>query len=88
MAQVCMRNGVAFAALKSVSDRLFSKAQQEEYFNFPEAMKKLNAVVLPLGAAAAGGDGVMKDIASFQVDHTILSPGLYFSRADGPGPYL
>ena len=25
----------------------------------------------------------MKDIASFQVDHTILSPGLYFSRADG-----
>ena len=48
VAQVCMRNGVAFAALKSVSDRLFSKAQQEEYFNFPEAMKKLNAVVLPL----------------------------------------
>ena len=43
-----MRNGVTFAALKSVSDRLFSKAQQEEYFNFPEAMKKLNAVVLPL----------------------------------------
>ena len=26
----------------------------------------------------------MKDIASFQVDHTILTPGLYFSRADGP----
>ena len=26
----------------------------------------------------------MKDITSFQVDHTILTPGLYFSRADGP----
>lgn len=25
----------------------------------------------------------MQDIASFQVDHTILKPGLYFSRCDG-----
>lgn len=48
IAQVCLRNGVPFLALKSVSDRLFSEKQQDEYFNFPEAMAKLNEVVLPL----------------------------------------
>ena len=48
IAQVCLRNEVPFLALKSVSDRLFSEKQQDEYFNFPEAMAKLNEVVLPL----------------------------------------
>lgn len=46
-AQVCLRSGVKFLALKSVSDRLFSETQQDEYFNFPQAMQRLNAIVLP-----------------------------------------
>lgn len=48
VAQVCLRNQTPFLALKSVSDRLFSEKQQDEYFNFPEAMARLNEVVLPL----------------------------------------
>lgn len=48
VAQVCMRNETPFGAVKSVSDRLFSARQQNEYFNFPAAMRELNDVVLPL----------------------------------------
>ena len=47
IAQVCLRNEVRFAALKSVSDRLCQDNNAEEYFNYGEAMAKLNAVVLP-----------------------------------------
>ena len=47
IAQVCLRNGVRFAALKSVSDHLFSPRQAEEYFNFGEALETLGRVVLP-----------------------------------------
>ena len=51
VAQVCLRNGVKFTALKSVSDRLFQENSIDEYFNFREAMAKLNAVVLPFARA-------------------------------------
>ena len=51
IAQVCMRNGVKFTALKSVSDRLCQENNAEEYFNYGEAMAKLNAVVLPFARA-------------------------------------
>ena len=51
VAQVCLRNGVQFMALKSVSDRLCMENSPGEYFNFAEAMEKLNAVVLPLAKA-------------------------------------
>lgn len=45
-AQVCLRNGVAFMALKSVSDHLFSPAQEMEYQqNFQRAMEALDAAV-------------------------------------------
>ena len=47
IAQVCLRNEVKFTALKSVSDRLCQENNAEEYFNYGEAMAKLNAVVLP-----------------------------------------
>lgn len=47
IAQVCLRNGVKFTALKSVSDRLCRENNAEEYFNYGEAMAKLNGVVLP-----------------------------------------
>ncbi|WP_409967635.1 5'-methylthioadenosine/S-adenosylhomocysteine nucleosidase [Bengtsoniella intestinalis] len=47
-AQVAMRNNVPFIAVKSVSDRLFSTAQSDEYFDFPKAMEQLGAVMLPL----------------------------------------
>ena len=43
-AQVCCRCGVPFMALKSVSDCLTSK--HDYYFNFPMAMRDLNAAVL------------------------------------------
>lgn len=46
IAQVCLRNGVKFTALKSVSDRLCQENNAEEFFNYGEAMAKLNAVVL------------------------------------------
>ena len=51
VAQVCLRNGVKFTALKSVSDRLCQENNAEEYFNYGEAMEKLNAVVLPFARA-------------------------------------
>ena len=47
IAQVCLRNGIKFTALKSVSDRLCHENNADEFFNFPEAMAKLNAIVLP-----------------------------------------
>lgn len=51
MAQVCLRNGVGFAAVKSVSDHLFSENQAAEYFDFGQALENLGAVVLPLARA-------------------------------------
>ena len=53
IAQVCMRNGVKLTALKSVSDRLCQENNAEEYFNYGEAMAKLNSVVLPFARALA-----------------------------------
>ncbi len=44
IAQVCMRNDVAFLALKSVSDCLFGNDRYD--FNFPKAMENLNTVAL------------------------------------------
>lgn len=51
IAQVCLRNGVDFTALKSVSDRLCRENSAQEYFNFRQAMAKLNTVVLPFARA-------------------------------------
>lgn len=51
IAQVCLRNRVKFTALKSVSDRLCQENNAEEYFNYGEAMKKLNEIVLPFAKA-------------------------------------
>jgi adenosylhomocysteine nucleosidase len=48
IAQVCLRNGVGFAAVKSVSDHLFSDRQAEEYFDFGQALEAMGRVVLPL----------------------------------------
>ncbi len=54
-AQVCLRNGVKFTALKSVSDRLCHENNAGEYFNFGEAMEKLNTIVLPFAQALRDG---------------------------------
>ena len=51
IAQVCLRNGTRFVALKSVSDHLFSERQAEEYFDFGEALEALGRAVLPLAKA-------------------------------------
>lgn len=51
VAQTCLRNGVKFAALKSVSDHLFADNQAKEYFDFAQAMENLGKVVLPLAQA-------------------------------------
>ena len=51
IAQVCLRNGVKFAALKSVSDHLFADNQAEEYFDFGHALEELGKVVLPFALA-------------------------------------
>ena len=51
VAQVCLRGGVRFTALKSVSDRLCMENSADEYFRFGEAMAALNAVVLPFARA-------------------------------------
>lgn len=48
IAQVCFRNGVRFAAVKSVSDHLFCDNQAAEYFDFSQALENLGRVVLPL----------------------------------------
>jgi adenosylhomocysteine nucleosidase len=51
VAQVCLRNGAKFAALKSVSDHLFADNQTAEYFDFGQAVQHLGKVVLPLAQA-------------------------------------
>jgi adenosylhomocysteine nucleosidase len=51
IAQVCLRNGVGYVGLKSVSDHLFSDRQAEEYFNFDQALEQLGRAVLPLALA-------------------------------------
>ena len=53
IAQVCLRNGVRFVSLKSVSDHLFSDNQKEEYFDFGQALEALGQVVLPLAKTLA-----------------------------------
>lgn len=55
IAQVCYRNGVKFTALKSVSDRLCQENNAEEYFNYGEAMAKLNEVAVPFAKELAAG---------------------------------
>ena len=47
IAQVCLRNGVRFVAVKSVSDHLFSANQAAEYFDFGQALEHLGDMVLP-----------------------------------------
>ena len=54
IAQVCRRNQVKFTALKSVSDRLCQDNSVDEYFNFAQAMARLNTVVLPFARALRG----------------------------------
>ena len=51
IAQVCLRNNVKFAALKSVSDHLLSDNQAAEYFDFGQALENLGKVVLPFALA-------------------------------------
>lgn len=48
IAQVCLRNGVKFVSVKSVSDHLFSERQAEEYFDFGQALEAMGRLVLPL----------------------------------------
>ena len=48
IAQVCLRNGVKFVAVKPVSDHFFSENQAEEYFDFGQALENMGKVVLPL----------------------------------------
>ena len=55
IAQVCRRNQVKFTALKSVSDRLCQDNSVDEYFNFAQAMAKLNTIVLPFARALRDG---------------------------------
>ena len=56
IAQVCLRNGVRFTALKSVSDRLCQENNAEEFFNYGEAMAKLTGIVLPFARALRDGE--------------------------------
>ena len=46
IAQVCLRNNVKFMAIKSVSDRLTSEKQADEFFDYGEAIKKLDGIML------------------------------------------
>lgn len=55
IAQVCLRNGVNFTALKSVSDRLCQDNNAGEYFQYGPAMEKLNTIVLPVARALRDG---------------------------------
>lgn len=56
IAQVCYRNGVRFAAVKSVSDHLFSDNQAQEYFDFGQALENLGKVIRPLAEALSQMD--------------------------------
>lgn len=57
IAQVCLRNGVKFTALKTVSDRLCQENNANEYFHYGEAMAKLNGVVVPFARALRDAAG-------------------------------
>lgn len=47
IAQVCLRGGIRFVSVKSVSDHLFSQKQEAEYFDFGQALERLGQVILP-----------------------------------------
>ena len=51
IAQVCCRNHVKFAAVKSVSDHLFRENNAEEFFDFEKAMTDLGRLLIPLAQA-------------------------------------
>lgn len=51
IAQVCCRNHVKFAAVKSVSDHLFRENNAEEFFDFEKAMADLGRLLIPLAQA-------------------------------------
>ena len=53
IAQVCLRNGTQFVALKSVSDHIFSDGQAGEYFDFRQALENLGKAAIPLALALA-----------------------------------
>ena len=47
VAQVCLRSGVRFTALKAVSDHLFSQDQAQEYSSYGRALEAMGRAVLP-----------------------------------------
>ena len=53
IAQVCLRNGVPFVAVKSVSDHPFFENQIEEYNAFQEALSAAGQAAMALAAALA-----------------------------------
>ena len=55
IAQVCLRNAVPFRCVRVVSDRLCQENNAEEFFNYAEAMEKLNGIVLPFARALRDG---------------------------------
>ena len=68
IAQVCLRNGVRFVSVKSVSDHLFSDSQAEEYFDFGQALEALGRAVLPLAKALQkAGDDPRRALVSRQL---------------------
>lgn len=61
IAQVCLRNGVKFTALKAVSDRPLIDGDAKAYFSYGEIMEKLNRIVLPFGEALRDGTLIKED---------------------------
>ena len=76
IAQVCLRNGVRFVSVKSVSDHLFSDSQAEEYFDFGQALEALAGRCCPWPRhfkkladrnGAPGGDDPRRALVSRQL---------------------
>ncbi len=55
IAQVCLRNDVGFAAIKTVSDHIFGDNQSQEYFDFQRAMERLGSFLLPFARQLRDG---------------------------------
>ena len=86
IAQVCLRNGVRFVSVKSVSDHLFSDSQAEEYFDFGQALEALGRAVLPL-ARPAPERGCTAPFPGFRWSPAGPPPALPAPPASGPdGP--
>ncbi len=94
VAHACAVNGVPFVVIRTVSDNAEENANAASEFTEEQAAAHSAAVVLAMLALAGREEiseeapalsepAALRQIASFSINHDLLTPGLYVSRIDG-----